>query len=331
MKWGRIAVGLLWFGSVAFAQGGLGTITGTITDPNGEVVQGATVRARDTATGTVYTAGSLRTGSFTVSQLPAGSYELSIPRIGFRFRRYTQKDIAVQTGQTVRVDLRLQWQNDGAQGDDTYLLLHNKYAGITGPVPRTADGKPDLSGIWNSPDPDPDPPETLPWATAVVEERRKNELRDAPNTACLPRDVVPTSPFVYKIIQMPSLLVQIWERPPYYRQVFLDGRPHPADVNPTWMGHSIGKWEGDTLVIDSAGFHDRSWLPNGVPHTERLHVIERYRRSDLGHLEVDVTFEDPGTFMKPWQMRMVWELVPGEELLEYFCENNRFRELVGGR
>ena len=329
MKWSRIAVGLFLFAAAASAQGGLGTITGRVTDPTGETVEGATVRARNTATDTVYTGGSLRTGGFTLSQLPAGSYELSIPRLGFRFRRYTQKDITVQTGQTVRVDLRLEWQNDGAQGDDTYLLLHNKYPAVTGPAPRTAQGKPDLSGIWNSPDPDPDPPELLPWARAVVEERRKNNLRDSPIAACLPRDVVPASPFVYKIIQMPSLLVQLWERPPYYRQVFLDGRAHPVDLNPTWMGHSIGKWEGDTFVIDSVGFHDRGWLPNGVPHTERLHAIERYRRPNRGHLEVEVTFEDPGTFVTPWQMQMVWELVPGEELLEYLCENNRFRELSG--
>jgi Carboxypeptidase regulatory-like domain len=331
MTWSRLAVGLLLSASAAFAQGALGTITGTITDPNGELVAGVSVRARNMATGTVYTVDSLRTGGFTLSQLPAGSYELSIPRIGFRFLRYTQKDIAVQSGRTVRVDVRLQWQNDGALGDDTYLLLHNKYERVSGPAPRTAAGKPDFSGTWNSPDPDPDPPQTLPWATAVVEERRRNNFKDSPTAACLPRDVVPASPFVYKIVQTPSLLLQIWERPPYYRQVFLDGRAHPADVTPTWMGHSIGKWEGDTLVIDSVGFHEKSWLPNAVPHTERLRVVERYRRPDLGHLQIEVTFEDPGTFTKSWQMRLVWELVPGEELMEYLCENNRFPEVIGGR
>lgn len=326
-----IAVTVLLCAAAAFAQSGLGAISGRITDPRGDAVEGATVRARNTTTGTIYTAGSLRTGDFTLSQLPPGSYELSVPRIGFKFRRLTQNDVAVRAGQAVRVDLRLEWGNVGTLGDDTYLLLHNKYPRITGPVPRTADGGPDLSGMWNSSDPDPDPPQLLPWATAVVEERQKNDLRDAPLANCLPRDVVPTSPFVYKIIQTPSLLVQLWERPPFYRQVFLDGRTHPVDLNPTWTGNSIGRWEGDTLVIDSAGFHDRGWLPNAVPHTERLHVVERYRRRDLGHLDVEVTFEDPGTFVTPWRMHMVWELVPGEELQEYLCENNRFRELAGGR
>ena len=111
----------------------------------------------------------------------------------------------------------------------------------------------------------------------------------------------------------------------------LNVRAHPADWSPTWMGHSIGTWDGDTLVIDSVGFNDKTWFHNDMPHTERLHVIERYRRLDLGRLEVEVTYDDPGTLTKPWSSRFIWELVPGEEIQEYVCENNRYQQLVGGQ
>jgi hypothetical protein len=134
---------------------------------------------------------------------------------------------------------------------------------------------------------------------------------------------------VYRIVQTPTLLVQLMEDDARFRQVFLDGRAHPADVSPTWMGHSIGRWDGDTLVIDTVGYNEKTWLPGRLPHTERLHAIERYRRLDLGRLEVSVTLEDPDALIKPWQSTRIWELVPGEEIQEYVCENNRFPELAG--
>jgi len=136
---------------------------------------------------------------------------------------------------------------------------------------------------------------------------------------------------LYKVVQTPSLLVQLTEDDAHYRQVFLDGRSHPIDLNPTWKGHSTGTWDGDVLVIDSVGFNDKTWLPGFLPHTERLHVIERYQRPDLGHLEIEVTYDDPGALTTPLRVKHIWELVPGEELQEWVCENNRFRELAGGR
>lgn len=112
---------------------------------------------------------------------------------------------------------------------------------------------------------------------------------------------------------------------PHFRQVFLDGREHPKDPDPTWQGHSIGKWEGDTLVIDTVGSNDKNWLPNALPHTEKLHTIERYRRRDFAHLTVDVTIDDPDTLTKPWQLHTTWTLAPGEEMIEGVCENNHYR------
>jgi len=332
MKWVRIAVGLFLFTSSAFAQSGQGTIAGTVTDPNGDVVEGATVQARNTVTGTLHTAPTLRTGVFTLP-VPSGTYELSVPRIGFKFARYNEKTpIVIRAGHTFRLDARLSWHNQGSPGDDVYLTLHSKYAGkVRGPAPRTAKGKPDFSGMWvAATDLNPPAPESvaLPWARAVLEERRKNNLRDYPSAYCLP-DPIPVAPLVYKIIQTPRLLIQLMEEAPHFRQVFLDGRPHPTDLNPTWTGHSVGRWDGDTLVIDTVGFNDKSWLYNNLPYTERLHTIERYRRPDLGHLQVDVTFEDPDAFLKPWPYHAVWELVPGEEIQENVCENNRYSEVVG--
>ncbi len=147
-----------------------------------------------------------------------------------------------------------------------------------------------------------------------------------PSAYCLPGEIFPSAPLPYKIVQTPSLIVQLSEFVGGFRQIFLDGRKHPADPDPTWRGHSIGRWEGDTLVIDTIGVNDRSWLPAFLPHTEMLHVVERYSRPDLAHLNVDVSIEDPGTFTKPWQLHMVWTLAPGEEIGEAVCENNKYIE-----
>lgn len=116
------------------------------------------------------------------------------------------------------------------------------------------------------------------------------------------------------------------------RQVFLDGRGHPKDWNPAWMGHSIGHWDGDTLVVDTTGFNDKAWFGGGgIPHTEKMHITERYHRVDLGHLEIEFTIEDPDTFVKPWVIKRAAELAPNDEILEYVCtENERdLQHMVG--
>jgi hypothetical protein len=107
---------------------------------------------------------------------------------------------------------------------------------------------------------------------------------------------------------------------PSHRTVYLDGRGHPKDPNPDWMGHSIGHWEGDTLVVDTIGFNDKSWLDNvGHPHTERLHVTERIRRPDFGHLEIEFTIDDPGAYSKPWIIKRIADLDTRDEIGEYVC------------
>jgi hypothetical protein len=329
-----IALALLVVGSVAFAQTSGGAIAGTVTDPGG-IVAGATVQAREQSTAKVYTAISGKAGQFRVGGLPAGTYEISVPPLGFRTQPYKRENVAVDGGKTSALDIMLSLGNLGVVGDDNaYLAIRAKSGSITGRTPRMADGKPDLSGVWNANVPSsPEAPALLPWAAAVMKEREANFFRDSPGALCLPSDSIPSWPLLYKIVQTPSLFVQLFEHEPHYRQAFLDGRGHPSDLDSTWMGHSIGKWQKDVLIIDTVGLNNKTWITvDNLPHTTTLHTTERYRRPDLAHLLVDITIDDPGTFLKPMELHMTWELAQGEEIQESICnENNKFERNAGIR
>jgi hypothetical protein len=190
------------------------------------------------------------------------------------------------------------------------------------------DGKPDLSGFWVRAPADPsenEPPQGRPWVEALVKERIANDSRDLPAARCLPNGVTQQAGRG-KFVQTPKLLVMLAEFPGDTRQVFLDGRVHPKELDSTWLGHSIGRWEGDTLVVDTVGFNDKSWLggvANPYPHTEMMHLVERYRRPNLGHLELEMTVEDPGAFKKPWVVKRASNLDPTVEIMEYICENEK--------
>jgi len=316
----------------ASGQGRPSSIVGTLTDPDGRAVASATVHARDSA-GTVFRGTTNARGEYVLNRLPAGTYALTVPAIGFSLNRFEQRDIAIGVAQTLRVDVRLQWgSNLGTPGDDQSVFNLRKYGTDRGAAPRTRDGKPDFSGMWiGNNDPDPEEPALLPWAAAAVQARIANDTRDHPSGFCLPSFPYPGGALICEFVQTATRLVTIFETAPTYRKVYLDGRSHPKDPNPSWMGHSIGRWERDTLVIDTVGFNDRSWLEI-FPHTERLHVIERYRRPDKGHLEVEVTIEDPGAFAKPWVRRSTWDFAPEEDVLEYICsENNKAAERLGSK
>jgi hypothetical protein len=309
--------------SLAAAQTGTGTLAGTITDPDGGGVPTAPVQARNIATGKVYKTAAVAKGSYAFSKLPAGTYDITVPPIGFTFNKYEQKGVAVQADQTARADIRLAWSgNLGTPGDDFSLLIRqNAKSSTVGPAPR-ANGRPDFSGVWTGSAPDVDAPEMLPWAEEITKQRRAGVGARNPGESCLPGDNLLVSPFIYKIIQTPSVMAILWEgNVPGIVQIFLDGRAHPKNLDPSWMGHSVGRWEGDTLLVDTVGFNDRSWL-RVFPHTEMLHVVQRIRRPDLGHLEKEITIEDPGAFRKPWKIRDVWELAPDEEIAEYICNEN---------
>jgi hypothetical protein len=216
---------------------------------------------------------------------------------------------------------------------------------LTAPAPRTADGKPDLSGIWHQPDGvkytvnlaadlKPGDVPMQPWAAEVYKHRQDTLSKEDPVGTCHLPGVpqMEAVPYPYKIFQHPNQLVILYEAFATFRQIFTDGRPIPKDPQPTWMGYSVGHWDGDTLVVDVAGFNDQTWLDTGGhPHTDALHVTERFRRRDYGHMNLQITIDDPKAYTKPWTVSYELALLPDTELLEYLCtENNKdVQHLVG--
>ena len=308
---------------IAAAWAQAGSITGSVADPDGGVVPRAVVQATQVESGKVFSAAASATGSYTLSNLPAGTYDVMVPPVGFSYARLQKKGIALQASQVLRLDLRVEWGgNLGTPGDDPLASNQAKWAPRGLPAPRAPNGKPDLSGVYYANKDTPEKAEMLPWAEALTKKRQADGAIGQPSNFCLPGDPLLTLPLFYKIVQSPSAIVMLWEgQPPGVRQVFFDQKDHSKAWGPSWLGHSIGRWEGNTLVVDTAVFNDQSWL--GVfPHTEKLHVVERYRRTELARLEREVTVEDPGTFTKPWTTRTVWELALGEEIHEYICNEN---------
>jgi hypothetical protein len=218
------------------------------------------------------------------------------------------------------------------------------------PAPRTSEGKPDLSGIWltnNSFCKNQDPEKLVcgselpfgregmnmgvslqgglpyqPWLAALVKERTANQGKDDPHIRCLPdtflRDY--SLPHLIKFVQTPTLLVALDELNASYRQIFLDGRPLPEDPAPSWQGYSSAKWDGDTLVVSSAGFRDDLWLDNnGSMITSAAKVEERMRRLDYGHMDIVVTVDDPKAYTKPWTVTLHQRLAINTDLVDEIC------------
>ena len=207
---------------------------------------------------------------------------------------------------------------------------------LTAPAPRTSDGKPDLSGIWHAEDGrylenlagDGIEAPMHPWAAAVYKQRLDTLGRDKPQMRCLPHGVPDAMLVValpFKIVQTPSELMVLYEEFNQYRQIFTDGRALPVDPNPAWFGYSVGKWEGDTFVVETAGFKEGTWLDNGGhPHTEALRLTERFRRRNFGNMEMDVAIDDVKAYTKPWKAATTrFKLLPDTELLEHLCENEK--------
>ncbi len=329
----------LAFIATLFAQNDRGSLTGAISDPKGAAVAEAPIQLKNQATGALARTSSKSDGRYALTGLVPGTYEFSIVMPCCAYNRVKQ-DISLEAGKSAQLNITLaETVNGTTLGDDPGRLakVMRKRAKVPSqPVPRIG-GKPDLSGVWiEFDDPYPETPQVLPWAAALVQERSENNGKDAPHNHCLPGPPpAPGSaaPFITKFVQTASLLVILFEDTPGFRQVFLDGRGHPSNWDPTWMGHSLGKWAGDVLVVDTVGFNDRSSLGGigggPIPHTEMLHMTERYRRVDFGHMDLAVTFEDPGTFVKPFHMNVKLNLAPQEELMEFVCENNKPEHLVG--
>ena len=316
-------------------SGQVGVITGTVADPDGATFAEASIQATEVETKTVRKAVTSADGLYTLADLPSGTYDLFVSIPGMKSRQ--QRDIVVRGGESVRMDVRLE---DGPSlrtlGEDPASIIASlkRPPAPTGPSPTVADGHPDLTGVWTpvfEPHARSERSAPLPWASALVKERTANNARDLPASRCLPAGVPLMKPMLTKIVQTPALLVMLFEDDvPGFRQVILDGRAHPREVNPSWQGHAVGRWDHDALVIDTVGFNDRCWLSfAGHPHTEAMRVTETLRRLDRGHLEIDVVIDDPGAFSKPWRTARIYELTPAEEIQEYISsENNKYGHLV---
>ena len=207
---------------------------------------------------------------------------------------------------------------------------------LTAPAPRTPDGKVDLSGVWQRISfkyerniaADLKREEIQPSAEALVRQRAEDLQKDHMSVQCLPwGPSYSNSARKAKIVQIPGLILML-DEDLTYRQIFMDGRALETDPNPSWMGYSVGRWEGDTLVVESFGFNDKTWLDRiGHPHTEGLRMTERYRRRDFGHMDIEITLNDPAVYARPWTVALSAELVPDTELLEYVCnESNKSLE-----
>jgi hypothetical protein len=233
--------------------------------------------------------------------------------------------------------------------------LPNGQPNLAAPTPRTADGKPDFSGVWRGaptgqrgaapPAAAPDSPPLAtfrdigstfkdglpltPFGAELLAKRKAGNSKDNPEAHCLPMGILQfhTQGAPRKFIQLPGLLVILYEASSGIRQIFTDGRPLPDnDPQPWFYGYSTGKWEGDTLVVETSGLRDDGWLDIiGSPLTEAARVTERFRRVNYGRMEIDVTINDPKAYSKPWTVRHLQDIMPDAELIEFIClENQRF-------
>jgi len=213
---------------------------------------------------------------------------------------------------------------------------------LKAPPPRTSDGRPDFSGLWSKESPkysrniaaDLEPDEVQPWVHELLERRREDLGKDGMQARCLPLGPAyatsgdSTGSEMMRVVQSPQLIVML--NPDLtYRQIWMDGRALEAEPNPTWMGYSVGHWDGDTLVVESNGFNAGTWLDrDGHPHTEQLRLTERYRRQTFGTLEIEATFSDPGAYTRPWTVKVSAQYAPDTEMLEWVCNEGASRSMV---
>jgi len=198
-------------------------------------------------------------------------------------------------------------------------------SGPPGPVPRLPDGKPDLTGIWNGQRTvTSEEPPMLPWAEKVVAQRRATLSSEDFEARCLPGGPPRAAPYHTSLVSTPNLVLMLFEGNTHmYRQFYVDGSKHPTDLKPTFYGDSRAHWDGETLVVDTIGFNDISWIDAaGHPHSKQMHLTERFHRRDFGTLEISIVIEDPGTFTKPWTMSRQASLETKMEMTEYVCNEN---------
>jgi hypothetical protein len=213
---------------------------------------------------------------------------------------------------------------------------------LSAPTPKMPDGKPDISGLWlpnsgyiGNIARDVKEVPFQPWAKELYEHRRETQSKDDPTGWCVVGGVPRSNavPYPFKVLNVPGMVVILYEAVHSYRQIFADGRDLPKDPNPAWFGYSVGKWEGNDFVVTTAGFNDNVWLDNfGHPATGTLRVTERFRRKDFGHMDIEITIDDAKTYTRPWSVTLPLTYQADTELLEYMCtENNRDVEHLVGK
>jgi len=225
---------------------------------------------------------------------------------------------------------------------------------LSAPTPKAEDGRPDLSGIWlrgrgiSTPRENPaglpgrldhfmpggtDIP-LRPEPAALYKQRAENFGKGRPSERCLPHGIPDAMLYggPLKIVQNRRLTLILFEEFNHFRQVFIDGRSFPHDPQPTWFGYSVGRWDGDTFVVDSMGFNDQTWMDDsGLPHSDALRTSERFRRRDFGHLDLRITFDDVKNYTKPWSVDITFNLLADTELIENICENELDGKHMVGR
>jgi hypothetical protein len=250
--------------------------------------------------------------------------------------------------------VRAQWLNHRTPG---IPRTADGKPNLAAPTPRAADGRPDLSGLWQTNSAPPDllerlipgatngageeapsqyfinifsdfKPEEVPFrpvAEQLYRQRAQDFSNVSPISHCLPEGIplIEMAPAPYKIIQTAGATFMLYERDTTYRQVYTDGRKLPDDPQPSWLGYSVGKWDGDSLVVETIGFNDRGWLDaRAHTHSEALHLTERFHRLNFGHMEVQLTIDDPETYTKPFSIKLKQRLLPDTDLLESYCAEN---------
>jgi hypothetical protein len=250
----------------------------------------------------------------------------------------------ILTGSVCVVPVAAQWLDHPTPG---IPRLPDGRPNLSAPLPRTADGRPDLSGLWVATIPpyvvnktsgltpgresglEPGTVPFKPWAEALFRKRLESDGIDDPSAHCVTGGVPRVSiiPYPFRIVTAPGRVVILYEIYQVWREIFTDGRDLPKDPNPTWMGYSIGRWDGNTFVVRSSGFNGKAWVdPEGRPTTDALQVTERFRRKDFGHMELEVTIDDAKAYDDPWTVVVPLTYYADTELLEYVCnENNKSR------
>jgi hypothetical protein len=238
------------------------------------------------------------------------------------------------TGASLGSHLQAQWINLKTPG---IPRTADGKPDLSAPAPKTPDGKPDLSGTWNADRrflvniavdlaADHKDVPMRPAALALFNQRKDGALaKEEPDANCLPQGVpkIDAAPVPWKLIQGPRQVTILYEAFTLFREIFTDGRELPKDPNPTWLGYSVGHWDGDTLVVESNGFNGKTWLDQaGHPTSDALHVTERFRRKDFGHLELEITIDDPKMYTQSWTVKENPPLFADGELLEFNCNEN---------